>query len=141
MIFIIGIFQSHCKSEYKQVKWNIIKSHFSLFTKYYGICMTFKIYFMIRFISKISYNSSEEKCLSFNFFFRECQKKLVKLNRGKLTTSIYNNNSVEKKSIYNKPFFFFLKKLGLKNKTKINFNHVITVLIKTMLLIFLFFSI
>ena len=64
MIFIFGIFQFHCKSDHKQVKWNKIKQ---------GLCKSDRIFpylqssalfkrllkFILRFFSKMNHNSLE----------------------------------------------------------------------------------
>ena len=63
MTFIIGTFQSHCKSEYNQVKWNKITRDMwksdSIYYFFYKVVhclnfelLAFEIYFLIRFIIK-----------------------------------------------------------------------------------------
>ena len=62
MVFIIGIFQFHFKSEQRQVKWNKIKQdfsclHFSLFTSIKVFQLLLKFILVINLIPKINDNS------------------------------------------------------------------------------------
>ena len=55
MTFIIETFQSHCKSEQNEVKWNKITPDMCKFDSIFFIYklkrrVTFDIYFLIRFI-------------------------------------------------------------------------------------------
>ena len=67
IIFIIGIFQFHCKSEHKQVKWNKMKEDMFKTDSIFPCLQSssylndFRIYFLIRFISEMNYNISKGK--------------------------------------------------------------------------------
>ena len=68
IIFIVSIFQFQCKCAKKTCKMKLhqtgnvqIWQDFSLFTKNYGISMTFEIYFLVRFVSNMNRNGNSFK--------------------------------------------------------------------------------